>query len=543
MPQSQPSALSVEVPALVGQPARQTGWLTDVWLACLLGLLTASAAWTLRFDFLQQDGEKILSLFTAPWHARPHWYHVLHLETARALGLLGLSPYDSLRATSALYAGVSVAALAALFAASVRGSSKSPHAAWVLLLCTPAFWFHARLIEVHTAQLFGAVLVSWAAWLAAKQGLLLRGLLVFAGVSLGALLHRANLLLAAPLAAAPAIRAWMAGRTPPRAGSRSPASGGEPDARTTDLNRLGFPSRYAQPLANLAGALLALPLLQWAWSASSMGPEKGAWEMNLWLLVSFWKGISAQFLWNDLLFGLPCAPLVLVSAATLLMSAPKSLSEFELFSILAAVFLVCFYTLFGETTRGGYMLGIAPAACGALSASLRAWPATQGSRWLRPAFVGTCLAGAWVAVAHSEPEAGPPLEQAMRLKREGLRALREELGVPICVLSSDPAEQVVNGQIEGLYEICLFPILKTSSQAGHALPDVIASTQAAVIARLRPYGLPVLLTGATEQGLDFPLLAEAERLLEQLFVAELGAEPRSLGPLRLQVPSLPPVGP
>jgi hypothetical protein len=86
----------------------------------------------------------------------------------------------------------------------------------------------------------------------------------------------------------------------------------------------------------------------------------------------------------------------------------------------------------------------------------------------------------------------------MRLKREGLRALREELGVPICVLSSDPAEQVVNGQIEGLYEICLFPILKTSSQAGHALPDVIASTQAAVIARLRPYGLPVLLTGATE---------------------------------------------
>lgn len=542
MPQGHPAGIPLDAPAPDRQDAGRPGWLSRCWLACLVGISTACVAWLLRFDFLLQDGESLLSLHTSPWQSRPHWYHVLHLETARALGLLGLSPYNSLRATSALFAGASLAALTALFGSLQAGSRKPLYAALAMLLCTPALWFHGRLIEVHTAQLFGATVISWGALQAGQRGLLFRALFVFATLSLGALLHRANILLATALAVAPLIRAWFSPGTSAPAERPGPVNGSAPPGAAGFLARLATSMRNPQVLATLAGILLALPLLQWAWGLSSMGPEKGAWEMNLWLLVSFWRGISARFLVDDLLFGMPCVLLVLFCAVRLLGAPLKQLSEFELFSVLGFLFLLCFYTLFGETTHGGYILGLAPAAAGTLAASFRATPWIWGSRWMQTAFVVCCVSGAVASVSLSKPENGPDLEQVMRAKREGLRAFRGELGVPICVLSCDPSLQVVNGQIEGLHEIDLSSILFGTIRAGVDPQTVIDSKAGAVIARLRPHGLPVLLTAWADPQEEHPLHAEANRLLIEFFVTELGAEPRSQGALRLWVPPFGPDG-
>lgn len=468
--------------------------------AALLGAGGAAGlAFAGHHRFLTQDGVGLLTLLCSPFETRRHWHHPLHLEWARALQGCVETPFEALALTSALAFGLGLALLASILSripGTGPGRAGLALGGWLCVLASPAAWFHGRLIEVHTAQFLGATVVlalaqgmgsapPWKRFLATALGLLLAGLL-----------HRANLLLAAPLG----LAAWIT----------APGWPGRRSWRDRGLLAVGL------------GIAAALPGLLYGWSFSDAGSDAAGY--SLWLLVTFWRGISLEYLRDDLFFALPLLPLVLLSGVRGLRRSADQFGFVETYAWLSLLILTAFFVAFGESTRGGYLLSAAPALAFVWARSggpirpAGSPPSAPARVAARPAWLQLAapLAAGGLALLWCRPTDEPTLRAHLEDKLAAVSELHARVQQDLVLYSIDPTGQVVNGQDPAVFEVHLADQIAEAVLLGAEPKGLADRVVPAMLAQARARGLPVLMRpgGWRPEALGSAEAALVEALLE-----------------------------
>ena len=421
--------------------------------------------------WLSLDGPKLL----ANQAQEASWYHIVHLPVARIVQrVTGADAMEGLLFTSALFAALALGGVyLALRAAGFRVVDVLGP---LLVLATlPALWFHATIVEVHTAQLAGGVtLLGCAVWLgrATRRGVLVGSFLwSLAAVSL----HLANtfLLPVLPLLAPRGVRLRAA--------------------------------------CGLVLGVVAVHLF------SDLVRRPGAssgFSHSVWLVRDFWLGPGFEFTRRELLVPL-AGPLALGVLGLAVRRRTPTPDRPALDPVLIALPALVFFTLYGIETQSGYYLASMP---------FLVFPVARSRTFLVACLVVAGVQALFVPRTLDQPQRAPLealLQQRTRLAEEAL----PEGGV---LISLEPFRQEVTGLAPNVYEHNLAPAIRRAWQLGTLEERLADGLWRAVLADLEPEVPVAYDPGFRETARAVPeidaVLREMELELARRYVFEPASE-------------------
>jgi len=397
----------------------------------LVGLVAAAAALfrALAVECLEEDGQILVEAAALRRGGQASWYHAAYMQLEALIELfVGVGrAFDALLWSSALSAAVGLAVVALALRPS-RGGEWLPLLA---LACSPGLLVQATRIEVHALQFLGAAVLLHAVYGRAPRALAH----VFGAALFAVVCHRTNLGLV-PGAA------WLA------------------------LSSATSDRRVRVALVVVAGAAVGHLF------NLSTPEQAGSANLDVWLVLEFWRGPSASHVWRELV--VPWFPVLVVVG----LHAARFDRRSWPFAV-ATLPLAAFFSLFGVGTSGGYFTGVCVFAAAAVAdvrsrgrtSNESAAPSAPLRRALVVALVAAaCSAGVAVGVTKVRAPERHELARIGAQRHADALAVLPRGGVLVCV---DPSYQSVAGRTPGLEEMNLvMSLLRNFEKATD--PDVWA---------------------------------------------------------------------